>query len=57
MQADMVFRPFLLSDRVKELDGKRVAIKGYIHPGATGKHRCGKGIENPYIANGVGRDG
>jgi len=37
MQADMVFRPFLLSDRVKELDGKRVAIKGYIHPGATGK--------------------
>jgi hypothetical protein len=37
MQADMVFRPFLLTDRVKELDGKRVAIKGYIHPGATGK--------------------
>jgi hypothetical protein len=37
MQADMVFRPFLLNDRVKELDGKRVAIKGYIHPGATGK--------------------
>ena len=39
MQADMVFRPFLLidHDRVKELDGKRVTIRGYIHPGATGK--------------------
>ena len=37
MTADMVFRPFLLTDRVKELDGKRVTIRGYIHPGATGK--------------------
>jgi hypothetical protein len=37
MQADMVFRPFLLTERVKELDGKRISIMGYIHPGATGK--------------------
>jgi len=38
MQADMVYRPSLFDDhRVKELDGKRVSIRGYIHPGATGK--------------------
>jgi len=33
MQADMVYRPFLLTDRVKELDGKRVSIVGYMHGG------------------------
>jgi hypothetical protein len=37
MQADMVYRPFLLTDRVKELEGQRVSIMGYIHAGATGK--------------------
>lgn len=33
MQADMVYRPFLLTDRVKELEGKRLSIIGYMHPG------------------------
>jgi hypothetical protein len=33
MQADMVYRPFLLNDRVKELDGKRLSIVGYMHGG------------------------
>ncbi len=36
MAADMVYRPFLLNDRVKELDGQKVSILGYIHAGATG---------------------
>jgi hypothetical protein len=34
MPADVVYRPFMLSDRVKELDGKRVSIMGYMHGGA-----------------------
>jgi hypothetical protein len=33
MTADMVYRPFLLTDRAKELDGKRVSIVGYMHGG------------------------
>ena len=37
MQADMVFRPFLLTDRVKELDGKRISILGFIHGAADRK--------------------
>ncbi|MDX1948241.1 MAG: hypothetical protein SFU86_22815 [Pirellulaceae bacterium] len=37
MAADMVFRPFLLTDRVKELDGQRVSILGFIHAGADRK--------------------
>lgn len=37
MAADMVYRPFLLNDRVQELDGQKVSIMGYIHGGATGK--------------------
>jgi hypothetical protein len=28
MQKDMVFRPFMLTDRAKELDGKRVRLSG-----------------------------
>jgi hypothetical protein len=32
MQADIVFRPWMLTDRVKELDGQRVRIAGYMHP-------------------------
>ncbi|MDG2382663.1 MAG: DUF3299 domain-containing protein [Pirellulaceae bacterium] len=32
MQEDMVFRPFMLTDRVKELDGKRIRISGYMLP-------------------------
>lgn len=31
MQADIVFRPFMLTDRAKELDGQRVSITGYMH--------------------------
>jgi hypothetical protein len=33
MQADMVFRPWLVNDRVKELDGRRVRISGVMHAG------------------------
>jgi len=33
MQADIVFRPFMLTDRVNELAGKRVSIIGYMHGG------------------------
>lgn len=36
MPADIVFRPFMLSDRARELDGQRVSIIGYMHGGATG---------------------
>jgi hypothetical protein len=36
MQQDMVFRPFLVTDRVKDLEGKRVRITGFIHAGAAG---------------------
>ena len=33
MQADIVFRPFMLTDRAQELDGKRISIVGYMHGG------------------------
>jgi hypothetical protein len=33
MQADVVFRPFMLTDRAKELEGQRVSISGYMHGG------------------------
>jgi hypothetical protein len=33
MQADIVFRPFMLTDRVNELAGRRVSIIGYMHGG------------------------
>lgn len=33
MQADVRFRPFMLTDRVKQLDGHRVRISGYMHGG------------------------
>jgi hypothetical protein len=33
MPADVVYRPFMLSDRVKELDGKKISILGFIHGG------------------------
>jgi len=35
MDKDMVFRPFLVTDRVKGLDGTRVRITGFIHGGAS----------------------
>ncbi len=37
MREDMVYRPFLLTDRVKELDGKRLSIIGYMHGGVESK--------------------
>jgi hypothetical protein len=33
MQADVVFRPFMVSDRVKELESKKISIVGYMHGG------------------------
>lgn len=37
MQADVVFRPFMVSDRVKDLEGKRISIVGYMHGGQAGQ--------------------
>lgn len=34
IQADVVFRPWMLKDAVKALDGQRVRIVGYMLPGA-----------------------
>jgi hypothetical protein len=34
MEANMVFRDFMLSPRVKDLDGKKVSIVGYMHGGS-----------------------
>jgi len=34
LQADVVFRPWMMGDRPKELDGKKVRISGYMHAGA-----------------------
>ncbi len=31
MPPDVAFRPFMLSDRVKELEGQRVSIEGFMH--------------------------
>ncbi len=35
MKADQKFDLSMLTDRVKELDGRRVRIRGFIHPGTT----------------------
>jgi hypothetical protein len=35
MQQDIVYRPWMLTDRAKELDGKRVTLKGYFHAGVS----------------------
>ncbi len=35
MQQDIVFRPWMLSDRAKELDGKRVRLTGFMHGGVS----------------------
>ncbi len=37
MQEDMVFRPFMLTDRARELDGKRIRIHGYMLPDSKTK--------------------
>lgn len=34
LQADVVFRPWMMGDRPKELDGKKVRISGFMHAGA-----------------------
>jgi hypothetical protein len=36
MLPNIVFRPFMVNERVKELEGKRVSISGYMHGGAAG---------------------
>lgn len=33
MQPDVAYRPFMLTDRVKELDGQRVSLIGHMHEG------------------------
>ncbi|MCE9528314.1 MAG: hypothetical protein K8R36_19905, partial [Planctomycetales bacterium] len=35
MQADMVFRPFMLTDRAKALEGKRVRLTGEMYAGSV----------------------
>jgi hypothetical protein len=35
MQQDIVFRPWMLTDRVKELEGKRIRLNGYMHGGIS----------------------
>jgi hypothetical protein len=37
IQADMVFRPFMITDRVRELDGQRIRIHGYMLPDSKTK--------------------
>lgn len=33
MQADVVYRPWMLTERAKEVDGQKVRLVGYVHPG------------------------
>lgn len=37
MQADIQFRPWMLTERVKELEGQKVRVAGYMHPDAKQK--------------------
>jgi hypothetical protein len=37
IKANMVVRDFMLSDRARDLDGKRVIVTGYMYPGASQK--------------------
>jgi len=39
MQADMVFRPFMLTERAKELEGKRVRLTGEMYPALSGSKK------------------
>jgi hypothetical protein len=61
MQADMVYRPFMLSDRAKELEGKRVRLSGDMLPYVSKKaktfillrnNKClyGKGGQADHVA-------
>lgn len=38
IQADMVLRPFMLTQRVKDLDGQRIRISGYMLPDVKTKN-------------------
>jgi hypothetical protein len=33
MQADVVYRPWMLTDAAKSVDGQKVKLVGYVHPG------------------------
>jgi hypothetical protein len=70
MQADVVFRPFMLTDRVKELEGQRVAIAGYMHGGQASQRgikdfillkntqcKFGPGGQADHLANVILREG
>jgi hypothetical protein len=71
MQADVVFRPFMLDNsRVKELEGKRIAIAGYMHGGQASQRgikdfillkntqcKFGPGGQADHLANVILRDG
>lgn len=69
MTADMVFRPFLVTDRVRELEGKRVRITGKMfNLGASAKTdnfvllknkecKFGPGGQADHLVNIVMRDG
>jgi hypothetical protein len=37
MQADVVYRPFMLTEQVKNLEGKKISLVGYMHPGQAQK--------------------
>lgn len=37
LQADVVFRPFMLTDRAKALDGTNVSLAGYMHGAVASK--------------------
>jgi len=37
MQANMVYRPWMLKDEVKDLEGQRVSITGVMYPGDSSK--------------------
>jgi hypothetical protein len=37
MQADVVYRPFMLTEQVQGLEGKKVSLVGYMHPGQAQK--------------------
>jgi hypothetical protein len=70
MQADVVFRPFMLTDRVKEFEGQRVVIAGYMHGGQASQRgikdfillkntqcKFGPGGQADHLANVILRDG
>jgi len=70
MQADVVFRPFMLTDRVNELEGTRISIIGYMHPGQLSQRgikdfvllkntecKFGPGGQADHLANVILREG